>query len=268
MTESLGMAIADSVSHAPGKHPRTTRTAAVAEWLLDRNSTPWTAEDDALLRILWRDATVPTPDIARALRRSVPSVACHALAIHLGRRPPKQLRSAAERAEKQRASKAKSRERKRLAKALLPPAPPMPRKQRAIAACPWPLDRQGHAWTDAEDELLLQCWHKPDQYSKKSLAMRLHRSTHSLSQRAHQKGLGERGPRMIHQPAPTPIQEADDMLADVKPKPTYDGVVMTERLELAWHSLLSGVALDVVLASTRGLTSVEVAALRRWSAKA
>lgn len=151
--------------------------------------------------------------------------------------------------------------------ALAPP-PLMPRKRRMKVSCAWSLERQGKSWSAEEDAVVRECWHRPDEVSRDEIAARLHRTTYSVVQRACHLGLGWRAPQQRPEGG-----GADDggaiapWVPHVEPLPRYDGVVMTARLEAAWHAVLAGVRLDVVLASARGLTAVEVAALRRWSEK-
>lgn len=227
----------------------------------------WSAEEDAILREMWANPAVTRDTIARALSRSTPSIAIRAGVKHLGKRPRPPLTIDEERRRRKRECDQNRREREKYAKetSRLVLAPSR-RVKLAMAKCAWPLDRQGKKWTQAEDDAIREAWASPHPIYTSTVAALLHRSVGSVTMRANALKMGMRASIAASQSDAEPDKSTAP--AFVRLLPEYDGVVMTPRLEMAWHTILTGASLKAVMAATPGLTSVEIAALRRWSAKA
>jgi len=140
------------------------------------------------------------------------------------------------------------------------------RKPREDVVPPWPLTRQGKAWSDAEKEALRRRW-TDKAMSMDTLAAAHGRTITSCRLQACKMDLGFRpkeqsfGAHLRGQPR-APRRTADERPVELKP--TYDGVVMTKRLRAAWDRVIAGGAIPEIAREMR-LTAVEVAALRRWS---
>jgi len=239
--------------------PATPRMNPFCDWPLDRHNTDWTPAENKLLSRLWHEPDQSKADIARRLRRTVPSIAMQAVRLSLG----------------QRAQVPESDALKRRAK-------PQPHMR-----------RNGQPYTKNEDLLLATLWCNRS-WSIQEIARKLERSIPAVSIRAGVLNLGHRPKKPQRSQEEKAMmrrasrarrrraqrQAAEQMQSDAPAAPgaaksveddhvqlleKVDGVVLTRRINAAWSRVEAGEDWRHVIATAR-LTAVEAAALRRWIA--